>query len=105
VLAPLLPLREHVSVYYLLLPSIGPAILGAYALVECWRRAVWWKVVGVALAAAYLLVMVRSDRSAVGWWCDRSLAVKRMVLGVARGHELHQTPASLVGGGDSAQLV
>jgi len=53
------------------------------------RRTVWCKVVGVALAAAYLLAMVPADRSAVGWWCDRSLAVKRMVLGVARAHELH----------------
>jgi len=58
--------------------------LSGYALVEGWRRTVWCKVVGVALAAAYLLAMVPADRSAVGWWCDRSLAVKRMVLGVAR---------------------
>ncbi len=100
VLAPLLPLRDHASDYYLFLPAIGPAILSGYALVD-WRRAVWGKVLGVALAAAYLLVMVRADRSAAGWWCDRSLAVKRMVLGVARAHELHPNQAIMLEGVDS----
>jgi len=93
VLAPVLPLRDHVSTYYLVLPAIGLAILAGYALAGAQHV---WKAVGLVLAAVYLLIMVTGDRLEVAWWQRRSLAIQRMVLGVARAHQLHPTQAILL---------
>ncbi|MCU1272792.1 MAG: hypothetical protein JWO48_223, partial [Bryobacterales bacterium] len=101
VLAPVLPLRDHVSFYYLALPTIGLAMLGGQALASAWQRGGFYRVAGAAIAAAYLLVMIRADRMSVRWWFDRSQAVERMVLGVVRAHQLHPGQAILIDGVDS----
>jgi hypothetical protein len=93
VLAPVLPLRDHISTYYLVLPAIGLALLGGYALASAQRV---WKAVGLMLAAVYVLLMVSADRIEVNWWQHRSIAIKRMVLGVARAHQLHPTQTILL---------
>ena len=97
VLAPVLPLRDHISTYYLVLPAIGLAILGGYALASAQRV---WKALGLILAAVYVLLMVSADRIEVSWWQRRSIAIKRMVLGVARAHQLHPTQTILLDGVD-----
>jgi hypothetical protein len=102
VLAPVLPLRDHISDYYLTLPIIGLAILGAYALVRAWSQPGAWRLVAVAAAAAYMITMVRFDRIATSWWNQRSWAVERMVLGVERGHQLHPDKTIVLDGVDSA---
>jgi len=102
VLAPVLPLRDHISDYYLTLPIIGLAILGAYALVRAWSQPGAWKFVAVAAAAAYMITMVRFDRIATRWWNQRSWAVEQMVLGVERGHQLHPDKTIVLDGVDSA---
>ena len=101
VLAPVLPLRDHVSVYYLSLPTIGLAILGGQALVSAWRGSSAWKVATTALVAAYLAVVVPADWRAIEWWGDRSRAVERVVLGVARARQLHPAEAILLDSVDS----
>jgi len=93
VLAPVLPLRDHISTYYLVLPSIGLAILGAYALTSVQGA---WKAVGLILAAVYVVVMLIGDSIEVTWMQRRSFDVRRMVLGVARAHQLHPTQAILL---------
>ena len=100
-LAPVLPLRDHVSLYYLTLPTIGLAVLGGQALVSAWHSSPAWKMAASALVAAYLAVMVSADSRAMEWWGDRSRAVKRVVLGVARARQLHPREAILLDGVDS----
>ena len=92
-LAPVLPLRDHISTYYLVLPAIGLAILGGYALATAKYA---WKAAGFILAAVYALIMVSADRFEVAWWQHRSIAIQRMVLGVARAHQLHPTQTILL---------
>jgi hypothetical protein len=92
-LAPVLPLRDHISTYYIALPSIGLAILGAYALVRAPHA---WKAVGLILAAVYVYIMLNADPIEVTWMQRRSLDIRRMVLGVARAHQLHPTQAILL---------
>jgi hypothetical protein len=101
VIAPVLPLRDHVSPYYLALPTLGLAMLCGYALVFAWRRRQVLKITASILTAAYLFVMIAADWRATSWWYGRSLAIKRMVLGVARAHQLHPTQAILLDGVDS----
>jgi hypothetical protein len=97
VLAPVLPLRDHFSTYYLVVPAIGLAILGGYALARAQHG---WKAVGAILAAVYVLIMLSADRIEVNWWQHRSIAIQRMVLGVARAHQLHPTETILLDGVD-----
>jgi hypothetical protein len=97
VLAPVLPLRDHFSTYYLVLPAIGLAILGGYALASAQHV---WKAVGAILTAVYLLIMLSANRIEVNWWQHRSIAIQRMVLGVARAHQLHPTQTILLDGVD-----
>jgi hypothetical protein len=56
VLAPLLPLRDHVSDYYLTIPVIGLAMLGGWALAELPRTA-------IVLALLYIAVNVPVGRA------------------------------------------
>jgi hypothetical protein len=100
VLAPVLPLRDHFSVYYLALPSIGLAMLAGYGLVAVWRRGVAWTCAAAVLAAAYVYLMVVADRIEVPWWQRRSIAIQRMVMGVARAHQLHPAQTILLDGVD-----
>jgi hypothetical protein len=101
VLAPVLPLRDHVSLYYLSLPTIGLAILAGQALVSAWRSSPARKIVASVLVAAYLAVMITADWRAIEWWGERSRAVERVVLGVARARQLHPREAILLDSVDS----
>jgi len=100
VLAPLLPLRDHFSIYYLALPSIGLALLAGAAVASAWRSALAWRAIAGILVATYALSMMRAGRDEVAWWHDRSIAIQRMVLGVARAHQLHPREAILLDGVD-----
>jgi hypothetical protein len=100
-LGPLLPLRDHISDYYLAAPAIGLAILGACGLVCAWRGAVAWKVLATVLVVIYARTMIYADWYAIKWWYDRSQAVERLVLGVERARELHPTEGILLDGVDS----
>jgi len=101
VLAPVLPLRDHISDYYLTLPTIGLAILGGYGVVQAWRKPVAWKLTAITAAAAYMVLMVHFDRIACRWWNQRSWAVERLVLGVERAHQLHPDKTIVLDGVDS----
>jgi hypothetical protein len=103
VLAPVLPLRDHISTYYLVLPAIGLAILAGYALASAQHGGHPWKIVALILTAVYVVIMVHADHIDVNWWHDRSIAMQRMVLGVARAHQLHPAQIILLDGAD-AQL-
>lgn len=61
VLAPLLPLRNHLTDYYLTMPAIGLAILGAYGMSVAWRKG--W-VPGVTAAALLLVFLIPASRLA-----------------------------------------
>jgi hypothetical protein len=77
VLAPYLPLRDHKMDYYLAVPAIGIAIIGAAAVVRAPRAA-------AALAiAAYLAVSLPAAWTATRWNHDRSRKAADLVLGAA----------------------
>jgi hypothetical protein len=104
VLAPLLPLRDHISDYYLVLPTLGLAMLGGYALARAWMQPLRWRLAALALAVVYAVPMVRLDWTVTGWWRNRTLAVERLVLGVVRAHQLHPDKVILLDGVDSAMF-
>lgn len=98
VLAPLLPLRDHLTEYYLSIPTIGLAALAAWALSSALRK--HW-IPGLAAAAAGILYLASSlpvARAVARWHFDRGRAVQTLALGVARAHQLHPGKLILVNG-------
>lgn len=98
VIAPFVPLRDHITQYYVMLPAIGLAILAAYALICAWRRSWFWKVTACVVALGYAAPMIDTGRRVSVWWADQSLDAKRLVLGVARARGLHPGKVILLEG-------
>ncbi|MSV27244.1 MAG: hypothetical protein EXQ52_00635 [Bryobacterales bacterium] len=91
-LAPVLPLRDHVSEYYLTLPLVGLAVLAGYAFARAPR------VPALVLAAGYLWLSVPAAHGGAAWWRSRGDAARRLVLGVEAAHKLHSGKIILLAG-------
>ncbi len=89
VLSPLLPLRDHVSYYYNTIPVIGLAILGAWGMVEAWKSGVVARIGAIGLALIYLASNATVTEAQTAWNFHRSRALRGLVRGVERAHELH----------------
>jgi hypothetical protein len=81
-LAPLLPLRDHFSDYYLTIPLAGLAMWGGWAAVCGWRAGRLGKIAAAALLAIYLCVSIPVARVNAISFYDRSLRIRQMVRGV-----------------------
>jgi hypothetical protein len=96
-LAPMLPLPDHHSDYYLTIPLIGLAMLAGLGISRALGAA--FDQIGLQrtlvacaallLLAAYLRVMVPTARIAARWRLDRSREVRGLVLGVKAAEEAH----------------
>jgi hypothetical protein len=76
VLAPYLPLRDHVTDYYLAVPAIGIAIVGATAAIRAPR------VAAAAGIAAYLAMSLPAGWASTHWIHERSQSAEDFVMGV-----------------------
>jgi hypothetical protein len=99
-LSPVLPLRDHISDYYLTLPAMALAMAGGYALLCAWRAGTAWRIAGVVLAAGFLVQQAPVAWRSADWWRNRSKAQEALVMGVARAHELHPGKTILLTGID-----
>ena len=86
ILIPVLPLAYHLTEYYVMLPDIGLAILGGWALVSAWQSR--WRYAALPLLALYLapLPVIHAEVR------DRYLfsrQIRSMVLGVQEARRLH----------------
>ncbi len=73
VLLPVLPLKNHFTEYYVTMPALGLAILGAWALTTYPR-------VAAVLAAVYLVVSIADVHAADKYYYQRARHMKRLVL-------------------------
>jgi hypothetical protein len=97
-LAPVLPLRDHRSPYYLTLPAMALGMFAACAVAAAWRAGPVMKWVAAFGAACYLLISAPGAWCAAQWNYERSEAARRLVLGVARARQLHPREAILLTG-------
>lgn len=88
--APYLPLRDHVTSYYVTMPSLALAVLGGYAMVQGWRPA------AIAAAAVYLACSAPAAYAYAQFYAARSHRAENLVLGVARAAQLHPFKAILL---------
>jgi hypothetical protein len=97
-LAPVLPLRDHLSDHYLTMPTIGLAVLAAWGLVEAWKSRWFVKTVTVSMAVLYLASSVTVGRAVTQWRYQRSRVSRNLVMGLVRAHELHPDKLILLTG-------
>jgi hypothetical protein len=80
-LAPVLPLKEHVSYYYLALPSMGLALVGSFAAASAVRAGWWARLIAGLLLSWFLFVQAPFAAFACKWWYLRSQRVESVVMG------------------------
>lgn len=86
-LAPFLPVRDHISDYYLTVPSIGLALLGAYAILVGLKRNWANRAITIAVVALYLGCSIPAARNESQSIWAASVPVKKLVLGVRAAHQ------------------
>jgi hypothetical protein len=101
-LAPVLPLRDHQTEYYVFLPVIGLCWLGGWAAVSGWRGGLRGRAAAVALSAIYTLMMVPGLLATSAWNHDITIRVRNLVEGVAGVHERFPAKSILLEGVDTA---
>ena len=103
-LVPVLPLRDHITGYYVYIPLIGLCWLGGWAFAEAWLAETRTKSAATALALLYVFLVL--PRAVQGSQQNRQLTlrVRDLVEGVARAHELHPGKTILLDGVDTDQF-
>lgn len=93
VLAPLLPLRNHISEYYLTVPLVGLAMWGGWAVAEGLRAGIALRVFAGAMLTIYLSVSVLLSLAITRSFHERSLRIESLVMGVMKHHRRHMDKA------------
>jgi hypothetical protein len=101
VLAPVLPLRDHQTEYYVFLPVIGLCWLGGWAAVSGWRAGVRGRAAVVTIAVIYSLMGVPGLLATSEWNHAISMRVRNLVEGVAGVHERYPSKSILLEGVDT----
>ena len=101
VLGPYLPLSEHLTDYYVAIPAIGVAILGAWAIACAWRARPLWRIGAVLCVATYLANSLPVAWFITGWNHARAARVEDLVLGVAEVHQAQPGKMILLDGIDT----
>lgn len=99
-ISPVLPLRDHFTVYYLALPSFGLALLLGSLIAHSWRRAWTWRAAAVAVVCTHLYFAWPIQRATVRWHFERGRRVQALTEGIWRAHELHPGKLILLAGLD-----
>jgi len=86
-LAPFLPIHAHITDYYVTVPAIGLAMLGAWAVVVSFTSGAVFRAVTFGLIGVYLALQIPTARAASKELWARSVPLKRLVLGVQSVHE------------------
>lgn len=94
VLGPLLPLRDHLTDYYLTIPTLGIAMLLGWALADLWERGLAPGLAALCVAVIYLAPGVALAHTATQWQYERSIKVRNLILGVESAREKH--PKSVI---------
>jgi hypothetical protein len=99
-LLPVLPLKEHLSNYYVALPSMGLALVGAFAADSAIRTGWWARLVAGSLLSLYLFVQVPYTAFACKWWYLRSQRVEGVVLGAVAARQAMPEKTLIITGVD-----
>jgi len=97
-IAPVLPLPNHIFDYYVTLPELGFAWLAGWALATAMRSAMAIRVAAVMLAVIYVAGMAIEIDGTMQWYQDRSGRMRMLVLGLRDATRAHpNSPFFLTG--------
>jgi len=88
VLAPLLPLHNHVTDYYLFVPALGIAMLAAQAVAQAWKRG-WTRPLAVALVLIYAIPSTIQTRLYTKATFNRGERSRHLIQSVAYAKHIH----------------
>jgi hypothetical protein len=94
-LAPTLPLRDHISDYYLALPVLGLGAIFALALGTASKPV---RFAALAPVAFYLFIHIPLNRFGAHWYFSHTRAVRNLVWGVRQAQQLHPGKTILLTG-------
>ena len=100
-IAPVLPLRDHITEYYPFVPVIGLCWLGGWAVAEAWRSGSRAMLAALGLAAVYLLMVAPRTAAASDWNYRITMRVRDLVQELARVGREHPGKTVLLQGMDS----
>ena len=98
-LAPVLPLWDHHSDYYLTIPLLGLAMLAGWAIS---RPGAIIQACAAAAILFYLAGNIPVARAATHWWLEKTIPVRGLVLGVEAARQAHPAQSILLDGITSA---
>ena len=81
-LCPVLPLKDHISYYYLTLPAIGIGLTGAFAAASAARRGWLDRTITAAILLLFLMVQAPYAAASCAWFYRRSQHIKDVVVAV-----------------------
>lgn len=99
-LAPVLLLPEHLTPYYLTLPTAGLAWLAGWAVARAWTAGGWPRLAGAGLAAAYVVISAAGIDAQTRWFETRSNRMREVVEAVAAVSAAHPGAAIALKGVD-----
>jgi hypothetical protein len=88
-LAPLLPLADHRTSYYLTIPSIGIAIFAAAGAAEFARNSPVQRTLAAVVLLLWLLPLVGVTVRETHWWRAQSENVRNLVMGIQEARRAH----------------
>ena len=95
-ISPYLPLRDHRSSYYLVIPTLGLAMLGGWAAVLAIKATKVYRVAAVMCIGLFLWGSVRRAYQEVDFYQLLSLSVKQLISDVSQARNLHHTKTILL---------
>jgi hypothetical protein len=102
VLAPVLPLRNHITDYYLTIPAIGLAMLGAGAFAEAWKSRTALRAAAVIVLLLYAIPSAWLAQAETRNYYTSSQRVRHLVQRVAYAHRLPPDKIFFIKGVDSS---
>ena len=100
VLAPLLPLHNHITDYYVMIPALGIAMLCSYAMSVAWRSGWAWTTLCAALILLYAVPSAAYDQQGMRFYFDRADRCRALVQSVAYAKHIHPGKIILLKGVD-----
>lgn len=88
-LAPMLPIPDHVTDYYLTIPLIGISMAAAWGVACAWHSGWFWRLPAILLIAAFLRLMMPVSDADGQWWLSHSRQTRAVVLGAAAAQQAH----------------
>ncbi|HET8548824.1 MAG TPA: glycosyltransferase family 39 protein, partial [Bryobacteraceae bacterium] len=100
-IGPVLPLKNHISDYYLTIPSIGLAMLGGWTVAQAWRAPRHVQIAAAVVVLAYAVPSAQASWRQTRWNWQGSQRAKAFLERVAYAHKLHPNKILLIRNMDS----